>query len=297
MFFHVKHVTRYDYSSPVYCEPLTVRLRPRDDAAQRLLSYHLGVAPAPVGRSEFQDLDGNVSARVWFAGRTERLRVTSEFVVETLRANAYDFLLDPASVTLPLVYPAAVKAALLTYCVPPAAAERVSRLAKSVVEEAGGRTVPFLSALAARVRASCQTRIREHGAPWPAERTLAEGTGSCRDLAVVFNEACRAVGIAARFVSGYQQDDAGDQLPQLHAWSEVYLPGAGWRGFDPAKGLAVADRHVALAAAAHSADAAPTSGTFRATGATSRLTAEITVHVTAENPCQSQAQQQLAISD
>jgi transglutaminase-like putative cysteine protease len=115
---------------------------------------------------------------------------------------------------------------------------------------------------------------REQGPPWPAERTLRERRGACRDLAVLFNDVCRFVGFPARFVSGYQVDVPEEARPELHAWSEVYLPGAGWRGFDPSQGLAVADRHVPLAASRTPWMASPTSGTYRGT-ARSTLTASV----------------------
>ena len=107
--------------------------------------------------------------------------------------------------------------------------------------------------------------VRPHGAALSPEATWGERTGACRDLAPLFNEVCRLVGLPARFVSGYGYSDFLDER-HLHAWSEVYLPGAGWRGFDPTIGLAVADRHIAVAAARDPEDTAPTSGTYRGTG-------------------------------
>jgi transglutaminase-like putative cysteine protease len=92
---------------------------------------------------------------------------------------------------------------------------------------------------------------------------MAQKSGSCRDFAVLFMAACQAVGLAARFVSGYQEGDEAQEARELHAWPEVYIPGGGWRGFDPTHGLAVCDRHVPLAAAAHPANAAPVSGKLK----------------------------------
>ena len=110
--------------------------------------------------------------------------------------------------------------------------------------------------------------VHPTGDPWPPEKTLADRTGSCRDIAVLFCEVCRAAGLPSRFVSGYAVDPDHSGCHHLHAWSEIYLPGAGWRGFDPTLGLAVADRHVSLAAARLPALAAPTSGVYRGTGVT-----------------------------
>jgi transglutaminase-like putative cysteine protease len=122
--------------------------------------------------------------------------------------------------------------------------------------------VPFLSALSRRIAERCRPAIRLQGDPQPPAFTLREGTGACRDLSVLFIDACRAVGLAARFVSGYYGGPSAADRRYLHAWAEVFLPGAGWRGFDPLQGLAVADRHVAVAAGAQPRDAAPITGTL-----------------------------------
>ena len=109
----------------------------------------------------------------------------------------------------------------------------------------------------------------------PPRVTLEKGQGACRDLAVLFVAACRALGFGARFVSGYHQGHSEPMRRDLHAWAEVYLPGGGWRGYDPSLGLAVADRHVAVAAGTRPDQAAPISGSFRGTGVSSRMRAEI----------------------
>ena len=105
-------------------------------------------------------------------------------------------------------------------------------------------------------------------------------TGACRDLTVLFMECCRSLGLAARFVSGYQEGDKGTDRRYMHAWAEVYLPGGGWRGFDPTHGIAVTDRHVAVASGPTPATAAPISGTFRGTGAIARMEAALRIEVT-----------------
>ena len=105
--------------------------------------------------------------------------------------------------------------------------------------------------------------MRSDGPPRPAAETLAAGEGSCRDLAVVFSEACRAAGVPARFVSGYETAAASGEHAYMHAWAEAYVPGGGWRGYDPSRGLAVSTSHVAVAAAADPALASPVAGSYR----------------------------------
>jgi len=120
---------------------------------------------------------------------------------------------------------------------------------------------------------------RETGAPQSPAYTLQSHRGACRDLAVLFVDCCRSEGIAARFVSGYQKGDLQSEERHLHAWPEVYLPGAGWRGYDPTHGEAIADTHVTIAAAAHSRDTMPVSGSFNGEGATSMLDYTLEIQV------------------
>ncbi|MGL5035547.1 MAG: transglutaminase-like domain-containing protein, partial [Microcystaceae cyanobacterium] len=118
----------------------------------------------------------------------------------------------------------------------------------------------FLGTLTQRLYEDCDYTLREHGQPWEAGITWGQKQGSCRDLTVLFMEVCRTVGLAARFVSGYQEGDQSTEDWELHAWAEVYLPGGGWRGYDPTHGLAVSDRHIALVASPIPAYCAPIAG-------------------------------------
>jgi transglutaminase-like putative cysteine protease len=140
------------------------------------------------------------------------------------------------------------------------------QLAQEISPQVNGNTVAFLSELNQRIYQTCQHSIRETGSPLPAGITWTSQAGSCRDFTVLFMEVCRAIGLAARFVSGYQEGDLDSNDQHLHAWAEVYLPGAGWRGYDPTQGLAVADRHIALVASPIAQAAAPISGSFQQPG-------------------------------
>jgi transglutaminase-like putative cysteine protease len=119
--------------------------------------------------------------------------------------------------------------------------------------------------------------VREEGEAKRADETFRSKEGSCRDLAVLFIDACRAQGIASRFVSGYHESTVHQQKLYMHAWGEVYLPGGGWRGFDPTLGMAVTEAHIPVAAAVDPRDAAPVAGTFRGTGVGYKLAATITI--------------------
>jgi len=139
-----------------------------------------------------------------------------------------------------------------------------------------------LSSLAAQIPRRLEYLLREHGDAWTSEETLKQGSGSCRDFTMLFIDVCRSAGIAARFVSGYCIGDVAADS-HMHAWAEVYLPGAGWRGYDPSRGAPTSDDHIAVASGPMPQDAAPTFGSFRGQGV-STLEADISISLLAETP-------------
>lgn len=286
MFFNVKHVTRYAYSGPVFCEPLTIRLRPRCDAAQRLLRWRVRVDPQPAGMSEIAEFDGHTSLRLWFNSLTCDLAITTTSLVETLRTNPFDYLLDARSAQLPVAYAGDLAAALTPYHTPQDTSQSVIDLANDVRRDAHNETTEFLRIATLRIHETIRREERLDGAPHAASETLARGGGSCRDFAVLFVELCRHVGLAARFTSGYEAGADDGSEHHLHAWAEAYVPGGGWRGYDPTVGLAVADRHVAVAAAQMPLAAAPTTGAFRSSIAKSRLETQIVLRTFLDPPAE-----------
>jgi transglutaminase-like putative cysteine protease len=140
----------------------------------------------------------------------------------------------------------------------------VRAFAQQVAQKADWNTLRFLGELNRNLFEGTNHVVRQTGAPLGPAETLTSRKGSCRDTAVLFCATCRAMGIAARFVSGYELGSAMQQgSGDLHAWAEVYLQGGGWRGYDPSRGLAVADGHIPIAAASDASLAAPVTGTFR----------------------------------
>jgi transglutaminase-like putative cysteine protease len=277
MVIEVTHTTTYTYSQPVFLEPHILRLRPRCDGTQRLLDFELKIEPQPAGWSDSSDSEGNAATHVWFVGATQLFTITSSFTLRTLRSNPFDFIMiDPAVEHVPLTYASEVAPSLAPYCVRSEGDTSVAQFARTIADEAEGKTLSFLTMLSRHTPEFCEHTVREEGDPQPAQVTLAQRKGSCRDLAVLFIEACRALGIAARFVSGYREGSEA-QKTRLHAWAEVYLPGGGWRGYDPTSGLAVADRHVAVATGRTPLLAAPVTGSFRGTGASLDMQVDIQV--------------------
>ncbi len=268
MYFEIHHETRYVYSAPVQLGRHTLRLRPISDANHHLHRFEIKVTPEPAGTSALSDLDGNYATAVWFEVPTQELLIETSSVVETLRSNPFDYLWQ-GSQALPLKYSAAYAEALGPFrasIVP----QPVRDLGEEVARLVQGNAQEFPLQLARVLHQRFPRVIREHGDAWEAPMTLEQGEGSCRDLAVLFIAAARSQGYAARFVSGYNTVPSETDEHDLHAWAEVYLPGGGWRGFDPTIGMAVADHHIAVAAGALAEQAAPVSGTYGG-HATSRL--------------------------
>ena len=265
----------------MFLEPHILRMKPRSDSSQRLIDFSLDVSPTPAGVADCVDLDGNSCSTLWFDGKHQRLCITVNSNVETLVSNPFNFMItSQGACNVPASYHEPIREQLGPY-LGQIAHDRVSAdFGAAVILETGRETVAFLCWLAAKISNSFKKVVRPNGDAFEPAVTLKRGQGACRDLTVLFMEACRSVGLASRFVSGYMEGFSTRDDGDLHAWAEIYLPGAGWRGFDPTLGLAVADRHVAIAASPTPAGAAPVSGSFRADSATARFRYEVSVKAT-----------------
>ena len=278
MKIRIRHTLKFQYDRLVFLEPLTVRLRPRSDHAQRLLAFKVHVEPEPIHWADVLDPVGSVVRVNVFEGMHRELTVYTRATVETSLRNPFQYLINEAGAAqLPATYMEPERAVLRPYIDGPDSPAEVSGLANELQRESGADTATFLRLAVMRVSRVCQQINRNEGPPWPPGLTLRRGEGACRDLTIVFIALCRTVGLAARFVSGYQVTPNASTQPELHAWAEVYLPGGGWRGYDPSAGLATADRHVPVASAPDSAGAEPTAGTYRGNSAASRLSFRLRV--------------------
>lgn len=293
MLYQIIHTTTYTYSQAIALEPHIVRLRPRSDGWQTLRNFTLDVSPVPVGQSQNTDLDGNTIIKLWFVPDvTDQLQIQVRSQVETHCTNPFNYLLEPWAGKLPIDYPASMRSQLQPYlsgCWSAAGIDpQAMQLAQEIYHAVDGKTVEFLTELNQRIYQTCKYTLRETGEALPPGVTWTEKSGSCRDLAVLFMEVCRASGLAARFVSGYEAGDPNEPERHLHAWAEVYLPGAGWRGYDPTHGLAVADTHMALVASALPKSTAPITGGLKGK-ARSQLSYQISIlPVVAQSQFQSQ---------
>ncbi|MBX7257363.1 MAG: transglutaminase family protein [Candidatus Hydrogenedentes bacterium] len=265
MFIEGVHTITYRFSRPVTLDPYVLRIRPRCNGTQHLAHFALHIEPEPARLSHGIDLEGNAASQVIFENATDRLVFVTEFTVQTLRTDPYDFVItDAGALAVPMRYREDLFDSLAAYRKRVASSDPVERFARGIASECSFNTMTFLTRLNDRLWSMCDKEIRPEGDPFMPEKTLTERRGCCRDLAVLFMDACRAVGIAARYVSGYHwEGDPGRFRRYLHAWAEVYIPGGGWRGYDPSRGLAVADAHIPLAAASSPRDAVPIKGAYR----------------------------------
>ena len=174
----------------------------------------------PAGTTECLDQDGNLALNAWFNAPTTELNVQNRFTVEMLRENPFDYVIVGESLHLPLWYREPLSAALASYRNDAHVAEPVRQLANAVAAGSQQNALTFLLALSQQILQSCRQVIRPTGAPWPSHETLRRRESSCRDLAVLFCDACRAMGIAARFVSGYECASANNSNPYMHEWAE-----------------------------------------------------------------------------
>src|SRR5436190_68491 len=264
------HATRYAYDRPVSLGPQLIRLRPAPHGRTRIARYAMRVTPAHDERWQ-SDPHGNWVARCTFPETTRAFSVTVDLQAELVAINPFDFFVEPYATTYPFALPSDLAHELAGYCDPEPAGTRLTAFLKDV-PPGSVDTVPFLVDLNARVQRTVRYITRLEEGTLTPEETLADGAGSCRDSAWLLVQVLRRLGIPARFVSGYLiqlkpdvAPPAGDAPKQdsadLHAWAEVFLPGAGWIGFDPTSGLLTAEGHIPLVAALHFRSAAPITGT------------------------------------
>ena len=273
MSIHValNHVTEYRYDRRVGLSPQVVRLRPAPHSRTPILSYSLKIEPADHFINWQQDPFANYLARLVFPNPTPLFRVTVDLVAEMAVHNPFDFFLEPAAEKFPFGYEAALHHDLAPYLAKGPLTPRLRQLIESV-DITEQRTIDFLVGLNQRLQRDIRYLVRMEPGVQTPEQTLQLAAGSCRDSGWLLVQVLRHLGLAARFVSGYLIQLKPDvksldgpsgterDFTDLHAWCEVYLPGAGWIGLDPTSGLLAGEGHIPVACTPDPTSAAPVSG-------------------------------------
>ena len=277
------HRFDYRYTKPVLLGPHRFCLRPRPHGFQRLIDFRLEITPDPSQLYELMAAGGDTITRARFLGEAEQLSVVATSEVETFMPPLLEACLDEQMAQLP-VQIGRLNPDLLSNLQGWLPNGQHDGAAVDVAQEAlmgsDGRSLNFLQQLIEIIQDRVKYTQRHVGPAWPAGRTLKERVGSCRDLAMLMIECCRSVGLPARFVSGYHLVEPKPERYDLHAWAEVYLQGAGWRGFDPSGKGAVDDRYIPVATSSRSDLTAAVSGTFSGPpGVESELAWEISAEI------------------
>ena len=289
----VYHLTHYKYDRPVTLGPQIIRLRPAPHSRTRVVSHALKVTPANHFVNYQQDLYGNWLARYVFPDPVTELKIEVALTAEMTVDNPFDFFVEARAETWPFEYPPEIAEDLVIYRSCEAPGPLLQAFLNRVPRDPL-RTIDFIVRLNAQLAQEIGYVIRMEPGVQTPEETLGLALGSCRDTSWLLVQSLRHLGFAARFVSGYliqlKPDLTAVDGPQgtdkdftdLHAWCEVYLPGAGWIGLDPTSGLLTGESHIPLSATPHYSNAAPISG--MASYAEVAFDFDMTVTRTAEHP-------------
>ncbi len=269
----ITHETIYLFDEEVCIEPHYLRLKPCITPYNKLKSTEIIITPEPVGLSEQRDAENNLVHFCWFEGLHSRLNIRSASIVLLEENNQFDFITFPRGYfELPFSYSDHLTDLLF-------GALQFSEISKPLMdygnelrEKSTYKTLHFISNLTSQIHDDFTLDSRQTGEPFEANKTFELKKGSCRDLSWMEIQVLRQMGIAARFVSGYYYMGPESITHQLHGWVEVYLPGAGWVGFDPSYGVVAGSSHIPICSSALYQDTMPVTGSYQGNAHSTMIT-------------------------
>ncbi len=263
--YSILHRTYYNYPDAVTLGPHRLRLRPREDHELRIESSSLEITPEAELHWQ-RDAEDNSVAIATFAQPTNQLVIESKVIIQQYNEAPLDFLVADYAVNFPFDYSPADLAVLTPYLL--SAAQVPDAALKAWVDSIwqpteGLQSYELLLRLTGHINRTLGYQAREEPGVQTSSETLALGTGSCRDFACLLMDAARYLGFAARFVSGYlSTPPSPNNYGATHAWTEIYLPGPGWKGFDPTTGEVVGGDHISVAVSRVPDAVPPVEGTY-----------------------------------
>jgi len=261
----ITHLTEYNFASEVTLQQHKLLIRPREGHDVRIESSLLKISPAFTIKW-YRDVFDNSLAVVNFLKPTQHLLVESEVIIQHYEGAPLDFYIEPYAVNYPFSYAQSDWADLAAFQQAIFSQDQFSLnqwLIQMQLKPIQQQTFSLLSQLNLTIHQQLRYQAREEAGVQSPAQTIQLGSGSCRDFATLFIEACRCLGFASRFVSGYLHapaTEAGNAT--THAWAEVYLPGTGWKGFDPTSGIVTGNQHIAVAVASNPEAVPPVAGSF-----------------------------------
>jgi len=270
--YQITHTTEYHYNESVGFTPQLIRLFPRMDDRIRITDYQLNVFPDG-DLYWLRDPYDNVIAKFFTTHVSKQLSFTVTAKIEHRQQTAFDFLLDSHAIGFPFDYTEREQEILQPYLSNTPDNTVLADWLTSSKIPLEGDTTKYLTALIQYIYHSLHYQRREEPGIQTSEETIKKQSGTCRDYALLLMTTCKQLGLAARFVSGYLYASSDDPSTQgadsLHAWTDVYLPGAGWRGLDPTNGIWCSNSHIPLAVSIHPEETTPIEGSYCADHAVS----------------------------
>ena len=261
----ISHLTEYRFADYVTLQPHQLLLRPREGPEVHIESSSLSISPEHSVKWHRDALD-NSTAIVEFMASAQTLSISSEVIIQHYEENPLDFLVEDYAVNYPFQYDPRERAELQSFLQPVYLndCDAIRRwFSQMGINRPAMQTYALLDQMCQNIVNFFTYAVREEPGVQSPAQTLVSGQGSCRDFAALFIEGCRSLGLASRFVSGYAHAPGSEQWSSTtHAWAEVYLPGAGWKGFDPTAGEVTGSRHIPVAVARHPEAVPPVAGSF-----------------------------------